>query len=472
MKRGEWLAASCGIGMDRNSHGIRTNRCLVLFSMCSIFLLLWPSGLRAEESSPPAVSDSSAELEQRLTTSLTLPDLIAFAYQKSPEIKAARFEWRAATEKYRVDTALADPDVMVEGMFMEETFGDQAKPDDWKVTLTQPLPLPGQLSKAGQVATVDAGIARLRLDSTVRDITSRIRESYHELLYLREAQRLAEANREVLDQLRKAGETAAGASRASLVDVMKAQAQSGQVQYDVLLLEELTRTEQTRLNSILDRNPDAPFGDLSDVPLHPLRYSLDEIYPLAEVNLEEIKVAQANIHKARAMYDLARYQTWPQFKLGLFYAELDRDQQIGVQAGLMLPIWYGKNSGRLEGAQADVDTMQAMYRVRVNETRATIRDTFFRLQNSERLVALYQQDLVPQAVRAMQTAETWFTKGQGSLTDYLETVGAWYNFQLALARSKADYGKFLARLESLAGRTLTERETEDGAVQEHRGDSQ
>ncbi|MDP2104553.1 MAG: TolC family protein, partial [Desulfobulbaceae bacterium] len=298
-----------------------------------------------------------------------------------------------------------------------------------------------------------------------RDISSRIRESYHELLYLREAQRLAMANRDVLDQLRKAGETAAASSRASIVDVMKAQAQSGQVQYDVLLLEELTRTEQTRLNAIIDRNPDAPFGDLADLPLYPLRYSLEEIYQLAEMNLEEIKVASANVEKAQSLRDLARYQTWPQFKLGLSYGELNQARQVAVQAGLMLPIWIGKNSGRVEGAQADVDTMRAKQRLQINESRAEIRDTFFRLQNAERLVTLYQQDLLPQAVRSMQMADTWFSKGQGSFADYLETVGAWYNFQLALARSKADYGKYLTRLESLAGLSLTVRESSTGAIE-------
>jgi len=397
-------------------------------------------------------------LEQGLADYVTLPDLVALAYRKSPEIKAAKAEWRAAVEKYRVDTALEDPDVELEGMYMADSTREVTEPDDWKVTLTQPLPLPGQLAKAGKVATVESGIARLRLDSTVRDLTLRLRESYYELLYLRSARRLAGANREALDRLSKAGETAAVGSRVALVDVMKAQAQAGQVQYDVLLLEELARTEQTRLNTLLDRHPDAPFGDFADAPQLPLRFSLEEIYALAEANLEEIKVAKASVDKAQALRDLARYQTLPQLKLGVSYGDVNHAQQVGVLAGFSLPLWAGKNSGRLEGARADADTMLAKHRAQVNEGRAAIRDAYFRLQNAERLTTLYQQDLVPQANRAMQTADAWFARGQGSLTDYLETVGAWYNFQLALARSQADFAKSLARLESLAGRSLTQRE--------------
>ena len=125
----------------------------------------------------------------------------------------------------------------------------------------------------------------------------------------------------------------------------------------------------------------------------------------------------------------------------------------------------------MDTAQAEVDKMRALNKVQVNETRSAIRDIYFRLQNSDRLITLYRDDLIPQANRAMQTAETWFKTGQGSFSDYVETAGAWYNFHLALARAKADYGKFLARLESLVGMSLTERETDANKAVDQAGDS-
>jgi outer membrane protein TolC len=95
-----------------------------------------------------------------------------------------------------------------------------------------------------------------------------------------------------------------------------------------------------------------------------------------------------------------------------------------------------------------------------------VRDAWFRLENADRLVRLYRDDLLPQAARAMESTGTLFKQGQGSFSDYVETQSAWYNFQLALARAKADYGKYLARLEKYAGRSLTRREAQpasDGA---------
>ena len=414
-------------------------------------------------------AEGTEALEAKIAQGPTLGDLTAYAYRANPMIAAVRQEWRVTVEKYRVDVAHENPEVMIEGMYITDTFGERAGPDDWKITLSQPIPLFGRLGTAGEVSQADARIARLKLDATVRDVAVQIRESYEELLYLRDGKRVAAANRDLLDQLRKAGETAYAGNRAALVDVLKAQAQSGQLQFDALLLEELERTEKTRLNSLLSRPADAVIGPLVDEPPRPVVYAVEEVYPLAEANLEEIRIAQAGVEKAQAMLSLAHYENLPEVKLGLSYGEQNLERQVGLQATFMLPVWPGKNSGRLGAARADVERMRAMRVNQVNESRATVRDTYFRVQNSDRLIRLYRDELIPQAAKAVEAGETWFKQGQGSLSDYLEAQSAWYNFQLALARAKADYGKFLARLERLAGRSLTERDAEGKSVESQEG---
>jgi outer membrane protein TolC len=418
----------------------------------------WIAGLFLILAGVASAADIDREaLEKRIVQGPTPADLSSFAYRSNPMVGAARSQWRATAEKYRIDTAWANPEVMIEGMYMTETFGRQEKPDDWNLRLSQAIPLPGKLARAGDVAQADARIARYRLDAAVRDVVVAIRESYQELLYNRDARRIAAQNRELLDQLRKVGEGAYAANRAARIDVMKAQAQSGQLLYDGLLLEELEKTEKTRMNGLLNRPPDAAIGPLADVPLLPLAYDFPEIQAFAESNLEEIRIAQANVDKAQSMLSLSRYENLPEFNLGASYGTEDGAKQVGFQVGVMLPIWYGKNAGRLGAARADVETMQSMKGAQVNETRTMARDTYFRLQNSERLVRLYRDDLLPQAERAIESAEAMYRQGQGAFSDYVETQSTFYGFQLSLARAKADYGKFLARLEKLAGRRLTDR---------------
>ncbi len=394
-------------------------------------------------------------------------DLLRYAYENNPSILAASHGWKAKLENYRVATGYPDPQIMV--TYFPEPIETRLGPQDWNASISQMIPFPGKLRTAGDMVKADVRIARLNLDKTIRNITTSILESFYELGYIREAKRIAAKNSELLKLLRKTGETAYTQNRAAFADVVKAQSQTAQLRYDALLLNELEQTESTRLNGFLNRPPDAPIGLMDSALFQPIVYKLENIYHLAEEGQEEIRIAAIKEEKAKLKADLASYQNLPHFKMGLFYASIgDPDTQtmpddagrdaIGVQFGMTLPIWFGKNSGRKQSAHADAEKAKALKTVRVIETRTKIRNLFFRLQNAQRLIALYRDEMLPQAVNAMETAETWFREGEGSFADFVETQAALYNFELSLARAYADYGKYLSRLEKLTGQRLTAKE--------------
>jgi outer membrane protein TolC len=402
--------------------------------------------------------------EQPLTGTVRLADLVEQAYTRNPSIQQAREAWRATVENYRVATGYPDPQLMV--TWFPEPIETRLGPQDWNAQISQMIPFPGKLSKAGELVAADARIARLRLDMAVKETILGVQESYYELWYIRQAKRITEHNARLLDHLRKIGETAHADNRATLTDVVKAQSQSGQLQYDALLLEELAQTEMVRLNGLLNRSPESAVGRLETPVLSPLTADVETIYGLAEANQEEILMAQAVVDKGDTKVSLARFQNLPDFKMGLFYAGIGdpdvpvqpRDagrDAIGVQAGISIPLWFGTNNSRVNKAMAEKSMAMAEKAVRVNAVRTKIRTLFFKARNAQRIVSLYETDLVPQAARSMEIAEVWYREGESSFTDFIETQSVWYNFQLALARAKADYGINLARLERMAGTHLT-----------------
>ncbi|MHB8766727.1 MAG: TolC family protein, partial [Deferrisomatales bacterium] len=376
-----------------------SRRTLGLFALLMLGL---PPPARAAPEPLPQV------LAARITEGPALSDLVAYAYQSSPQIRAARLAWKASVEQHRVTTAYPDPQLMV--THFPRPIETRLGPQDWNATLTQMVPFPGKLGVAGEIAEADARLARIELDKAVRDVVVQVRESYHELRYIGEARRTVDRNRELLDHLRKLAETSYADDRATLVDVTKAQSQSAQLTYDALLLDELAETERARLNALLDRAPDAPLGPLAEAPARPLAYDLAEIDRLAEVNQEELRAAATLVDKARAREDLARYQNLPELRVGLFYASIGEPDvpaaaraadagrdAVGVQAGLTIPLWLGRNAGRVEAARAEAARARAVLGARRNDTRAQVRSLFFRLRNAERLVGLYRDELLPQA---------------------------------------------------------------------------
>ena len=426
--------------------------------LSGLLLFMGTSAIAGDSGLPP-----SGE-EQPLTGTLRLADLIDDAYAHNPSIEQAREAWRATVENYRVTTGYPDPQLMV--TWFPEPIETRLGPQDWNAQISQMIPFPGKLSKAGELVAADARIARLKLDMTVKETLLAVQESYYELWYIRQAKTVTEHNARLLDHLRKISETAHADNRATLTDVIKAQSQSGQLQYDALLLEELEQTEITRLNGLLNRSPEAAVGQLETPTLAPLAADVETIYGLAEANQEGILMAQVGVDKGDTKVSLARFQNLPDFKVGLFYAGIGepdvpvqpRDagrDAIGLQAGISIPLWFGKNNSRVDKAMAEKSMARAEKVVRVNAVRTQIRTLYFKARNAQRIVSLYETDLVPQAARSMEIAEVWYREGESSFTDFIETQSVWYNFQLALARAKADYGINLARLERMAGQQLT-----------------
>jgi len=401
---------------------------------------------------------------QNLTKTVRLADLIDHVYAHNPSIQQAREAWRATVENYRVTTGYPDPQLMV--TWFPEPIETRLGPQDWNAQISQMIPFPGKLSKAGELVAADTRMARLRLDMAVNETVLAIRKSFYELWYIRQAQTVTEHNARLLDHLRKISETAHANNRATLTDVVKAQSQTGQLQYDALLLEELEQTEITRLNGLLNRPPDSALGALNTPVLAPLAADVETIYQLAEANQEEILMAQVGVDKGDTQVSLARFQNLPDFKVGLFYASIGEPDvavlpqdagrdAIGFQAGFSIPLWLGKNKSRIDKARAEKSKALAEKQVRINAVRTKIRTLYFKTRNAQRIVTLYKVDLVPQAARAMEMAEVWYREGESSFTDFIETQSVWYNFQLALARAKADYGINLAQLERMAGTHLT-----------------
>lgn len=403
-------------------------------------------------------------LEERLVSGPGLGDVVAYAYQAGTRISAGKAGWQESLQRYRVTSAYPDPRLTA-------TYWPGSVPGDlfakkYELMLSQEIPFPGKLGTAGEVTKIEAAANRINLDRIVRDTVIAVRESYHELAYIREARRIAEQNRKLIDELRALAETAYAKDRGTLIDALKAQSQSAQSGYDGLLLGELEETETTRLNALLNRESRAAIGPLSDDPPRPMVFSLEEVNSLAEKNRDEVRLAQTEFEKAKVEEKMAGYDSYPDFMVGFSYESTQpenlaasREDMLGVQFGLTLPLWFDKNAGRREAARAAGAKAEAMTRTEINETRIMVRETHFRLQNAARLMALYKDQLIPQAYRSMETAETWSRQGSGSISDYLETQSVWYNFQLALARAKADYAIYLARLEGLAGQDLTRKES-------------
>jgi len=106
---------------------------------------------------PVSVAETDLNgLDTRLSGTVILGDLVEYAYRDNPSIREAREAWRATIERYRLETAYPDPEIMI--TYFPEPLETRLGPQDWNATLTQKIPFPGKLSKAGEVVEAEADL--------------------------------------------------------------------------------------------------------------------------------------------------------------------------------------------------------------------------------------------------------------------------------------------------------------------------
>lgn len=392
--------------------------------------------------------------EAALPANPTVNQLVAYAFAHSPQVTAAREEWRSKIESIRVAGGPPDPEIMFEQM----GFTDP----EWQVRVSAMVPFPGKLGAAESAAGGDAEIARFELDRTYRDLAGSVREGAAEVAYLQRALKIAAANEKLLGRLNGLAESSFAANRAELADLIRAKAEVAKVAYDSAVLAELLAVEKEKLNALLAREPLAELGEIALPAPAALLWSPEEAVALAAKNPEEIKSATAEVEKMNSEARMARLEWLPDFTLEAFKNPIDGPtDSYGVAVGFTLPIWVGKNSGRVAAAEAQVKRAEAMREMRRLDMKSQARELYFRTTNAQKLAHLYRETLIPQTRRSLELAETWAQGNETGLVGYAEVMTTLYGFELALARAEADHAKYLARIERLAGRPLTTREGQE-----------
>ena len=390
---------------------------------------------------------------------LELPSLIRVAVERNPKVSAAKARWQATIEQYPQVTALPDPMFMY-GYFLR-SVETRVGPQRHRVSFSQAFPYPGTLDAAGEVVKKAIEIERVKHEQVIRDLIVELKLSYHELAYLQRAVELTRQNHELVASILTIATARYAEGKATLNDVLKAQSQLAQLEYDFILLEELQRVEHANINGILSVPSATPLGATVPVAYEPLDVALADVEKQALAKRQELRIAALTIEKATERIALAELQTKPMLKFDLMTIETGEALMLdapgsgknpfSIGFGVTIPWSSLKNSSKVREAQQNHEVVTANKRVLEDETKVALQKVYFRLGNARRLVELYETTLIPQAGAAIEVAEMWHQEGPKSITGFLETQSVWLNFNLARLRAIADYQQNVARLEKLVG---------------------
>ena len=439
---------------------------VIVIGSMMVFHVLVPTKVygMTQPESPPEKTDIAALFSE----TLELPNLIQVAVARNPKVKAAKARWQSTIEQYPQVTALPDPMFMY-GYFLR-SVETRVGPQRHRVSFSQAFPYPGTLDAAGEVVKKAIEIERVKHEQVIRDLIVQLKLSYHELAYLQRAVELTRQNHELVASILTIATARYAEGKVALNDVLKAQSQLAQLEYDLVLLEELRRVEHANIKGILSVPSTAQLGATVPVPYEPLDATLADVEKQALAKRQELRIAELTIEKATEGIALAELQTKPMLKFDLMTIETGKalmfdapgsgKNPFSIGVGVTIPWSSLKNSSKVREAQQNREAVAANKRALEDETKIALQKTYFRLENARRLIELYETTLIPQAGAAIEVAETWHQEGPKSITGFLETQSVWLNFNLARLRAITDYQQNVARLEQLVGGKIDDSHTE------------
>lgn len=411
------------------------------------------SNQSAEVVEPASVPAGKNASPADLATRANLETLLRLVAKDNPAVRAAHFRWLAATHKHAQAIALPDPKI-------EARYFVKRVDDRWMLSLTQDVPYPGKLVISGKIANREAEIARLKYDAALRDALSEVKELYFELYYIDRAQKVTEEIKKLYDRYAALAVGGEGVAAPKLPETFRAESQRAQLSYDLVQLKEIRAATVEQLRSALAAPADTAIGPTDDVadPVE-MGEGVEALQQIAQQRNQELAAAGVEVERAKYQAKLARRAPIPDLMLGGVYERMKGDDsQVGVVAGVSLPLWFPKYRAMAKEARQNENAACAELDAQGLKVRADLAKAYFSLSNSFRLVRLYRDTLLPQARQALQSAEELYrvkpgtpTAAQVNLASVLETTATLQNFELARLRATADFYINIARIERTLG---------------------
>ncbi len=400
--------------------------------------------------------------DTRAETPLALDTAVAEALAKNPELQMLEQRVQSAAARASQAPYLEDPEIAIQtwgAPLSNPTAFNRA--DSNMIGIRQKFSFFGKLGLKEKIAVAETQVAVRELQARRREIIAGVKMVYAELFM---AQRSMEIYREQLEIMRTiiaASEARYQVGKVAQQDVFRAQLEQSDIMNRLILAEEEARSNQFKLNALLNRPPETPSRPPSDLAVPRLTSQLADLQEAALAQRAELQGAELEIDRAQRSYELAeRNRKYPDFMLGWDYArmpnEMDRNRyQAMVNITIPFAPWTtGRRRQEVEETLADIRTARAKKEaLRLMILRET-GETFAKAEAFKRSLDLYREGLLSQAELSFRTALAAYQTGRAEFVSLLEARRTLRETQMGYYRSLVGLLQNVAALERAVGRDL------------------
>jgi outer membrane protein, heavy metal efflux system len=384
----------------------------------------------------------------------TLDDMLRFAAENNPSMRAAFEEWRAATERVTPARSLPDPELSY-SYYVQRMDTRQA------VSLSQMFPGFGKRSLRAGVAEQRALAAQQRFEAEQRVVFAAVKRAYAEYAYATEVVEIVRRNQGLVRQFEDVALARLRTGEVSDADVLRVQMESDRLADEIITLEEMREPAAALLNSVLGRPAEAPLPTVRLERGEPL---FDESGPAADwvQGNPALRASDFEVRAAEEGVRLAGRESVPDFMVGIEYMDnrTGRDE-VAVMAGVTLPIWQNRYAAERREARAMQRVAEAMRENMARELEAEARMARFRVRDAERKMALYGERLLPRAEQTVNSLGRGYRAGNVDFIEWIDAQRMLLDVEMNYLRAVADHRQSVADFQRLTGGSFSRAATEE-----------
>jgi outer membrane protein TolC len=388
-----------------------------------------------------------------VNTPVRLQDYLRLAAANNAGLKAEFEQWKAAAEQITQAKALMDPQLTYERVI--EQHQD-------KIGLMQMFPWFGEIRARTDAAAAAADAANKRYEAKKLDLFFKVKEAFHEYVYLASAIRIAAENLELLKHFEEVSRAKYITATAEHPDVIRAQVEIAKAQDDLKTLEQLREPITARLNALLNRQSGPAEGGLpwpEKEKFEVAKLNHQHVLEVLRKQNPELQAIELDLAEARSRLELAGKKSYPTMGAGIGWMDSggSGSSMSGNEDSLMLmfvanvPIWRENYKAEKLQAKAELRKISHQKKDSENTLLARAEQVLYELDDSVRKIELYGDILIPKGLQLLGASEAAYKAGAIDFLSLIDAQQTLLNFQLQHERAMADNRQRLAELEMLVG---------------------
>jgi cobalt-zinc-cadmium efflux system outer membrane protein len=389
--------------------------------------------------------------------SLTVDAVVGQVLARNQTLAQMTAAWQAAATKYPQLTSPDDP--MFAGMVAPNSFGSRNVQPGYRVEVSQKLLWPAKKNLRGEMALAEAGAAGSDVEDMKLQLTEIARNAFYEYYLVQRALAVNDDALKLLDEVRRNAETRFRTGQIPQQDILQADVEIGKQRERGITLERMRRVAIARINTLMHKEPSEPLAS------PPARLSRGEALPPANhliasalARRPDLRALESRIEADRAALALAIKEYWPDVELAAAYDTImgngpmrDLAPQVGIR--MNLPVRTGKRNAAIAEAQAKIAQRSAELAAKIDQVKFQIQESYEQVLESERILALYEGKILPQADENVKSAQNAYVTGKTPFVSLIEAQRSLVALRDRNFEATADYFRRRATLDRLVGTT-------------------